>query len=383
MNRPHPPEPTGGDDLTRDDHLRAALRHAPDRDARPPAELRRRILDAAQAAALSSAKTTARPATGSWARVRAWLASGIEGLRHPGATAAFASLMLATVIGVMWRDGPPPEIEPVHDRAAPAAPSTESPASQAHAVAPPAEPTAEARDASAAAARRDDEARREAAPPRPRATAPRPAVAPAAKATAEVAGPPPPVTPPAPSIAAPAAAPTAPSDRARATAQNQAAAPAGGAAAESGAADERRLSTAAPEHDPLAAPIAALRGSSGAGAPARLARRAEADAAAPSSAAAVLPSALAWFGDAQALTRGQWRPVTADTSAARPAAWTEALSADGHPLGRVAILDGALWWQPAGEDGRTWRAPLPAGSAAQRLGEALTSGALDRLPPRP
>ena len=192
-----------------------------------------------------------------------------------------------------------------------------------------------------------------------------------------MAGPPPPVAPPAPSIAAPAAAPTAPSDRARATAQNQAAAPAGGAAAERGAADERRLSTAAPEHDPLAAPIAALRGSSGAGAPARLARRAEADA------AAVLPSALAWFGDAQALTRGQWRPVTADTSAARPAAWTEALSTDGRALGRVAILDGALWWQPAGEDGRTWRAPLPAGSVAQRLGEALASGALDRPPSRP
>ncbi|WP_428415975.1 hypothetical protein [Methylibium sp.] len=367
----------GGGDPARDAHLRAALRHAPDRDARPPAELSRRILDAAQAAALSSAKTTARPAAGSWARVRAWLASGIEGLRHPGVTAAFASLMLATVIGVMWRDGPPPETEPAHDRAAPAARSTESPASQAPAVAPPAAPTADARDASAAAARRDDETRREVAPPRPRATAPTPSIAPAAKATAEVAGPPPHVTPPTPSIAAQATAPTAPSDRARATAQNQAAAPAGGAATEGGTPDERRPSAVAPEDDPLAAPIAALRGSSGAGAPARLARRAEADA------AAVLPSALAWFGDAQALTRGQWRPVTADTSAARPAAWTEALSTDGRALGRVAILDGALWWQPAGEDGRTWRAPLPAGSVAQRLGEALASGALDRPPSRP
>ncbi|WP_428421300.1 hypothetical protein [Methylibium sp.] len=398
--------PTGGDDdPARDAHLRAALRHAPDRDARPPAELSRRILDAARAAALSSAKTTARPATGSWARVRAWLASSIEGLRHPGATAAFASLMLATVIGVMWRDGPPPGTEPVHESAAPAAPST-APSASAAAPAPaadrpparrdePAEAAAAvaARDAAATTARRadDDGARREAAAPRPRTTAPAPSDPPAQKAAAQEkrnaapeAAAPPAASPPPPATTATTPAPSvAPPDRARAAAQthNQAPAPLG-AAAEHGGLDERQSTQTTPPDDPLAAPIAALRGSGG-GALARLARRAEADAAAPSSAAAMLPSALAWFGDAQTLTRGQWRPVAATAAAVVPAAWTEALSADGRALGRVAILDGALWWQPAGEDGRAWRAPLPAGSAAQRLGEALASGALDRPPSRP
>ena len=416
MNHPHPPEPAGhDDDLARDAHLRAALRHAPDRDARPPAELSRRILDAARAAAGPAPKTTARPAAGPWARARDGLAACTAWLRHPGATAAFASLMLATVIGVMWRDGPPPETEPAHDGAAPAAPST-APSASATAPAaaadrPPARRDASAevaaagaaRDAAATTAQRDDDdgARREAAAPRSRATAPAPSAPPARKAAAQEqrsaapeAAATPAASPPAAPMAGATPAPSsvAPPDRARAAAQtqNQAPAPAPaplGAAAERSGLDERPPAQATPPDDPLAAPIAALRGSdsgSGGGAPARLARRAETDAAAPSSAAALPPSALAWFGEAQVLTRGQWRPVAAATAAAAlPTAWTEALSADGRALGRVAILDGALWWQPAGEDGRTWRAPLPAGSAAQRLGEALAAGALDRPPPRP
>ena len=402
MNRPHPPEPAGDDDMARDAHLRAALRHAPDRDARPPAELSRRILDAARAAAGSAPKKAARPAAAPWARVRDGFASCTAWLRHPGATAAFASLMLATVIGVMWRDGPPPETEPVHDGAAPAGPST-APSASTTAADPaadrppahrdvPAETAADAaaRDTAATTARRadnDDGGRREAAAPRPRATGSAPSGPPAGKAAAqekrsaapEAANPPAASPPPLPMAAPPAAPAVTPSDRARAAAQNQGPAPLGAAAERSGP-DERSPVQAAPPDDPLAAPIAALRGS-GSGAPARLARRAEADSAAPSSAAAVPPSALAWFGDAQALTRGRWRPVAATPSAALPTAWTEALSTDGGTLGRVAILEGALWWQPAGTDGRTWRAPLPAGDAAQRLAAALASGALDGSPP--
>lgn len=377
MNHPHPPGPAGDDDdMARDAHLRAALRHAPDRDARPPAELSRRILDAARVAAGSAPKRTARPAAAPWARVRDGFVRCTAWLRHPGATAAFASLVLATVIGVMWRDGPPPEAEPVHDGAAPAAPST-APSASATAAHPAADPAADRPPA-----RRDETA--EAAAALPRAKAPAPSGPPAEKAAAqekrsatpEAANPPAALPPPPPMVAAPAAPAVTPSDRARAAAQNQA--PLGTTAERSGL-DDGPSARAAPPDDPLAAPIAALRGSgSGGGAPARLARRAEADAAAPSSAAVMPPSALAWFSDAQALTRGQWRPVAAAPSAELPTAWTEALSADGRALGRVAILDGALWWQPAGTDSRTWRAPLPGGRAAQRLGKALTSGALDR-----
>ncbi len=258
MNRPHPPEPAGNDDdVARDAHLRAALRHAPDRDARPPAELSRRILDAARAAAGSAPKRTARPAAARWARVRDGFASCTAWLRHPGATAAFASLMLATVIGVMWRDGPPPETEPVHDGAAPAGPST-APSAAATAAAPvadrpparhdePAETAADAaaRDAAAATARRadhDDGGRREAAAPRPRATGSAPSGPPAGKAAAqekrrsaapEAANPPVAASPPPPPMAASPAAPAVtPSDRAGAAAQNQA--PLGATAERSG-----------------------------------------------------------------------------------------------------------------------------------------------------
>lgn len=403
MNRPHPPEPAGDDDMARDAHLRAALRHAPDRDVRPPAELSRRILDAARVAAGSAPKRTARPAAAPWARVRDGLASCTAWLRHPGATAAFASLMLATVIGVMWRDGPPPETEPVHDGAAPAGPSTAPSAADPAADRPPARrdvpaetaADAAARDTAATTARRadnDDGGRREAAAPRPRATAPAPSGPPAGKAVAqekrsaapETANPPAAASPPpTPMAASPAALAVTPSDRAGAAAQNQASL---GATAERSGLDDGPSAQAAPPDDPLAAPIAALRGSgsgSGGDAPARLARRGAAAAVAPSSAAGRPPSALAWFGDAQALTRGRWRPAAATPSAALPTAWTDALSTDGRTLGRVAILEGALWWQPAGTDGRTWRAPLPAGDAAQRLAAALASGALDWSPPSP
>lgn len=399
MNRPHPPEPAGNDDdMARDAHLRAALRHAPDRDARPPAELSRRILDAARAAAGSAPKKAARPAAAPWARVRDGFASCTAWLRHPGATAAFASLMLATVIGVMWRDGPPPETEPVHDGAAPAGPST-APSAAATAAAtvadrPPArrdEPAETAADAAATTARRadnDDGGRREAAAPRPRATGSAPSGPPAGKAAAqekrsaapEAANPPVAASPPpTPMAASPAAPAVTPSERSGAAAQNQA--PLGATAERSGM-DDGPSAQAAPPDDPLAAPIAALRGSGG-DAPARLARRGAAAAVAPSSAAGMPPSALAWFGDAQALTRGRWRPAAATPSAALPTAWTDALSTDGRTLGRVAILEGALWWQPAGTDGRTWRAPLPVGDAAQRLAAALASGALDWSPPSP
>ncbi|ABM93066.1 hypothetical protein [Methylibium petroleiphilum] len=401
MNRPHPPEPAGDDDVARDAHLRAALRHAPDRDARPPAELSRRILDAARVASGSAPKKAARPAAAPWARVRDGFASCTAWLRHPGATAAFASLMLATVIGVMWRDGPPPETEPVHDGAAPAGPST-APSASTTAADPaadrppahrdvPAETAADAaaRDTAAITARRadnDDGGRREAAAPRPRTTGPAPSGPPAGKAAAqekriaapEAANPPAAASPPpTPMAASPAAPAVTPSERSGAAAQNQT--PLGATAERSGR-DDRPSAQAAPPDDPLAAPIAALRGSGG-DAPARLARRDAATAVAPSSAAGMPPSALAWFGDAQALTRGRWRPVAATSSAALPTAWTEVLSTDGRPLGRVAILEGALWWQPAGTDGRIWRAPLPAGDAAQRLAATLASGALDRSPP--
>ena len=86
-------------DIDKDAHLLAALRNAPDHDVAPPAQLKRSIFE--------DARRAVRPSTrmGAWAWP-AWL-------RQPAGAAAFASVMMAGVIGLMWRDGPPPETQVV------------------------------------------------------------------------------------------------------------------------------------------------------------------------------------------------------------------------------------------------------------------------------
>jgi hypothetical protein len=76
-----------------DAHLRAALQSAPDRDLQPPPALRARILAEARLAI----------APPPWPhRFWAWLA-------RPVPAGALSSLLLAGFIGLMWRDGPPPQ----------------------------------------------------------------------------------------------------------------------------------------------------------------------------------------------------------------------------------------------------------------------------------
>jgi hypothetical protein len=83
-------------DDSRDAHLLAALRHAPDRDALPPREVSERILAAARAAV--------RPAPW-WTRVGAWLT-------QPQAAAAFGTLAVASLVGILWSTREPPAVEP-------------------------------------------------------------------------------------------------------------------------------------------------------------------------------------------------------------------------------------------------------------------------------
>jgi hypothetical protein len=75
-----------------DEHLHAALRHAPDRDLQPPAALSARILE--------QARRTVAPA--------AWPGRWLAWIMKPAGSAAFASVLLAGFIGLMWRDGMPP-----------------------------------------------------------------------------------------------------------------------------------------------------------------------------------------------------------------------------------------------------------------------------------
>ena len=124
-----------GDELPRDEHLRAALRHAPDRDAAAPAALSERILAEARAAvATAPARAPARASTRASARaatppprpgfVERWRA----GWSRPLAAGAFASLLIAGFVGLMWREGPPPEAFPGGDTTAPAAAPAPMPA---------------------------------------------------------------------------------------------------------------------------------------------------------------------------------------------------------------------------------------------------------------
>lgn len=96
-----------------DAHLRQALRHAPDADVQAPGELSAQILAAAHGAA---ADGTPRPT----AVRRPWWRWGATW--RLGTSGALASVLMAGVIGLLWRGEPPgPSREdPV---AAPAAPS--------------------------------------------------------------------------------------------------------------------------------------------------------------------------------------------------------------------------------------------------------------------
>jgi hypothetical protein len=119
------PRPDDEADVPRDAWLRAALRHAPDADAAPPPALSEAILREAR----RSTATHGRPIGSLGGRLLAawsWLA-------RPPVAAAFASLMVATVVGVMWWDRPleqalPPREAPGVAPAPPAATTLAVPA---------------------------------------------------------------------------------------------------------------------------------------------------------------------------------------------------------------------------------------------------------------
>jgi hypothetical protein len=137
------PKPRTGDD--RDPWLAAALRHAPDAADAPPPAVSEAILRAAhERAAAARAPSDKLSSPGPLWQLWSWLT-------QPAVATAFATLVIATAIGVMWRDealepritrpAPPPvpAITQTPDAAAPAPPS--SPAAESTAV-PAAAPNA-------------------------------------------------------------------------------------------------------------------------------------------------------------------------------------------------------------------------------------------------
>jgi hypothetical protein len=187
MNRP-PTLDDSPDEPARDAWLSEALRHAPDADAAPSVAVRETILRQARAEAAAS-PTPPRP-IGAWQRFNAawsWLSG-------PRVAAAFASVMVATVIGLMWWDRPIDEaLHPVEPQATVAAPAPAPTPAREPPAAAPAAPSAEpSRDLAAAAApprvaleRKREAKQRGASPADPSNDARREAAtAPAAQATA-------------------------------------------------------------------------------------------------------------------------------------------------------------------------------------------------------
>ena len=83
-----------------DEHLKAALRHAPDAQLSAPPEVSAQILAAAhRSAGARPYKLSAPPSR--------WLTTVLAWRRQPQATAAMATVLLAGTVGLLWRGDPP------------------------------------------------------------------------------------------------------------------------------------------------------------------------------------------------------------------------------------------------------------------------------------
>lgn len=336
-----------------DPRLRAALRHAPDRDLAPPAALDRRILDAASEA-LRSKRVSARSG---W---RAWL----DALTRPAGAAALTSVVLATVIGVMWQDGPPPEAPPetpsetlsemkaAPPKAAmtPPAPAGENrtPSEPATAAAVAAAPVATLPPPPAAPLPRPDrskealskEALSKAAPTPAPAPAPAPSLGPAlGQAPAEAPASPPPAPPAAPPVASPAPGVAAPSPLS---------APPRSDAAEAVVRPRSEVSQSMPRSMPAPAARSADRSLAAAFDP-MLAALATTDPGSPDA---------ALLRELQRAMDGRWQAVLPPSRL--PTFTTAPLRLPGD-AGTLQLEGDEIVW--TGPDGTPWSGTLPAGAA--------------------
>lgn len=361
---------SGGPDIERDDHLRQALRHAPDADAAPPAALRELILREAQAKAREG-RPAAPAAAPPWGQ-RLW-----EWIGRPRFAGALAGVMVIGFAGLLWRDRPPEEALParvaVQAPAAEPAPvaqgkAKEVPAADVPAPAQAQAPRVEKPKPAAPAPRRADEAKRRDAAADSRGIVAEETTLQMPRPTAE----PPPAAAPLPAPAPPAAprSPDAAAD----------------AKAERSRNESRERSSEAP--DPRARSAAKM------AAPAPLAAAPEAGAVAGFAATGPTIAQLRqqigseatrwywqrpggpqhpfdnavsrWLARLESASRGRWQSLGNE----RPAPGTELqLLRDGEVTQRLQLTDDALVWERR-DVGDTWRAPLDAATLAS-LRQAL------------
>jgi len=332
-------------DIARDEHLRAALRHAPDAALAAPEPVSAQILAAAHRAAAEPAPVA--PGRRRWWPLPVW---------RLGASGALASVLLAGVVGLLWHEAPPgPASE---DDAAP--PPAAAPAGRA--MVPPAAKAQQEATAPMAAqpvpaptepAHTSRLARTPPQTPAPGAAGATAALEPAAAAVPRTAASPAPI-PQAPALDA--AGPTQAAQLPRAVAAE------GSAATASPPALSRRET---PSRAPALAESPA--------APPAAPKPPWADAPGPSSGAADLEAgdaAAAWLRELARQTSGPWRDAVDKVPPPEPADFV--LSRGGAAAGRLWLRDGqALWCDAAG---RCQLAPLRPGAEA-----ALRQG----LPPQP
>lgn len=345
----------------RDAHLLAALRHAPDHAVEPPAALTAAILDQAHRAL--------RPPRAGGARLQSALRGAFEKFWRPAPMAAFGSLAMATLIGVMWGGGQAPEAVPSalpeRGAAAPSASSSAtvaplSPPSPLSSVPPVPQDGLGARETTATAPRSHRQApaptTKAADPVQQRAAmpssasevaaarqdaAPAPVTAPAAMTPAqrsEAAAAPVPATPSTAAQSETLAKSLTDAARAPARARSELAAPALGA-----------LAAAGPS--PLAAAGATIDAAT-AGDAARVRWRVNAQRQVAHDAAQ-----RDWWSALVRATQGRWQ---AAAPGAASGAESEPLSLliDGAVYGTLSFEPQALVWRDAA--GVTWRAPVPA-----------------------
>ncbi|MBX3604480.1 MAG: hypothetical protein KF788_04380 [Piscinibacter sp.] len=179
--------------------LREALRHAPDADAAPPPRVNDAILRMGRAA-VAPRPVPAPPAPPT---LDERLAAVWDWLARPPVAAGFASVMVATVVGLMWWGRPIEEALPPPETVS-AAPEAATPADGRRAGSAEAE-SVDARSRQVAPTTSLGEARAPKQAPPPVAAAAPPA--PAEPAARKAAAPPPPVAPAVVPAPAPAAAP--------------------------------------------------------------------------------------------------------------------------------------------------------------------------------